>query len=232
MGCARQRLAGACPGLLFCALPGRSWTAHPSPPPPWTTPLAQPHYRLADYLEQTGRTLRRTVLAPAALWDAFVRAADVRDLPRLAQEAARRRLERQALRLYQRAAEAGDRRALLPAADLLQAAGHIDDANSLFQRAVEAGDPDALRRMAQPLERAGRINEAIDWYQRAAEAGDHNALGKVAELAEQSEEADRIEQAVDWLQILATEAGDPRARWEAARLMARAGRFDEAIDFR
>ena len=219
--------------LAYCAVPCRGARGPLTQvrPRPGESARAQPCYRLADYLEHTSRRRRRTVLAPAALWDALVAAADTQDLPRIAQEAARRRLNRQALRLYQRAAEAGDSHALLEAADVLRDASRVDEANNLFQRAVEAGDPEALRRMAQPLERAGRIDEATDWYQRAAEGGDRYALGKVAELAELSEDAGRVDEAIGWLQTRAIEAGDPQARWEAARLMGRAGRLDDAINW-
>jgi len=70
-----------------------------------------------------------------------------------------------------RPASRGDRRALLSAADLLRAAGRVDEANGFFQRAVEAGEPEALMRMAQPPERAHRLDEAVHWYQRATKAG-------------------------------------------------------------
>jgi hypothetical protein len=63
------------------------------------------------------------------------------DLLRIAEEAEGRSLYRHAVRLYQRAAEAGDSDALLRAAELLEGAGRIDEAIGLDQRAAEAGNP-------------------------------------------------------------------------------------------
>jgi tetratricopeptide (TPR) repeat protein len=82
------------------------------------------------------------------------------DLLRIAEEAEGRSLYRHAVRLYQRAAEAGDSDALLRAAELLEGAGRIDEAIGLDQRAAEAGNPLALLQTAWLLEDAGRLDEA------------------------------------------------------------------------
>jgi TPR repeat protein len=158
---------------------------------------AQPHYHLAGYLEQIGRIMRRTVLAPPTLWDAFVTYADERDLLRIAEEAERRSLYRHAVRLYQRAAEAGNADALWPAARLLERAGRLDEAIGWLQARAEAGDTHALQQAARLLERAGHLDEAISLYQRAAEAGDTDALQQMAWLLEGAgrlEEAARLRQ--------------------------------------
>jgi hypothetical protein len=100
--------------LAYCAKPCRGARGPLTRvrPRPGHPALAQPHYRLADYLEQASRAMRGTVLAPAALWDALVEHADERDLLELAWEARERGLYRHAFRLYQRAAETGDSDAL------------------------------------------------------------------------------------------------------------------------
>jgi hypothetical protein len=120
--------------LAYCAAPcrGAGGPLTRVRPRPGQPVPAQPHYRLADYLEQTGRAMRQTVLAPPALWDAFVEHADQRNLLRIAEEAKRRSLYRHAFRLYQRAADAGDRNALGQAARLLERAGRRDEAIGLY----------------------------------------------------------------------------------------------------
>lgn len=59
--------------LAYCAAPcrgARGLLTRVRPCPGQPSP-AQPRYRLADYLEQTGRALLGAVLGPAALWDAW-----------------------------------------------------------------------------------------------------------------------------------------------------------------
>jgi tetratricopeptide (TPR) repeat protein len=220
--------------LAYCAKPSRGargplTRVRPRPGQPAT---AQPRYRLADYLEQTGRTLRRTSLGPAALWDALVEHADEQDLVQIAHEAERRSLYRHAFQLYQRAAEAGDSHAMWEAATLLERAGRIEEAIGLYQRAADAGDPDALGRVAQRLEEAGRIDEAIDLYQRAASADEYSfGPSPKVKAVELLEESGRVEEAIDWLKTRAAETGDSFDLSEATRLLKAAGRVDEAIDW-
>jgi tetratricopeptide (TPR) repeat protein len=248
--------------LAYCAAPcrgARGPLTRPRPRPGQQA-AAQPRYRLADYLEQTGRARRRTVLAPAALWDALVEHANERDVLAIAEEAEGRGLYHHAYRFYRRAAEAGDRDSLGRAAALLGRAGRIDEAIVLYRRAAEAGDPDGLGRAAGLLEKAGRLDEAIVLYRRAAEAGDPDGLGRAAGLLEKAgrldeaivlyrraieagdlyplgrvaellEEAGRLDEAINWLQTRATEADDPSVSWWAARLLEKAGRIDDAIDW-
>jgi tetratricopeptide (TPR) repeat protein len=244
--------------LVYCAAPCRGARGPLSRvrPRPGQPISVWPNFRLADYLEQTSRAMRRTVLAPATLWDALVEYADERDLMRIADEAEGRSLYRHASRIYQRAAQAGDQDALRQAAELLGQTGRIDEAVAWYQRAADAGDHDALRRAAQLLGEAGRIDEAVDWYQRAgnrdamvetarllqqagrtdeavsryrraAKAGDRDALAAMAGLLDR---VDRIDEAIDWY-WLAAKAGDRDAPFQAARLLERAGRIYQAIDW-
>jgi tetratricopeptide (TPR) repeat protein len=215
--------------LAYCAAPcrgARGPLTRVRPRPGQPTP-AQPHYRLADYLEQTGRVMRETVLAPVALWDAFVAFAEERSLLQIAEEAERRSLYRHAFRLYQRAAGAGDLDAMRLAAGLLEEAGRLDEVIDWLQaRAAEVGSSVAIRRIAGLLEGAGQAAEAIALYQRAAEAGDSYALERAAELLK---EAGRLNEAIDWLQTRAAEANDRDTQLQVARLLERAGRAAEAI---
>jgi TPR repeat protein len=215
--------------LAYCAAPcrgARGPLTRVRPRPGQAAPT-QPRYRLADYLEQTGRAERRIFLAPAALWDAFVEHADERDLLWIADAARGRSLYDHAFRLYRRAAEAGDLDALRPAARLLEGAGRLDEAIGLYRRAAEAGDLDALRPAAQLLEGAGRLDEAVAWYRRAVEAGDLDALREAAELLER---VGGLDEAVGWYRR-AVEAGDPHALWLMVEPLEEAGRLDEVMDW-
>ena len=213
--------------LAYCAAPCRGAPGPLTPvrPRPGQSAPARVRVRLADYLEQTGRARRRTVLAAATLWDGLVQHADQQDLLRIAQEAEGRSLYRHALQLHQRAADAGDVDALRRAAELQRWAGHLDEAIDLYQRAAEAGDSNALAQAAQLLEHAGRLDEARGAYQRAAEAGQSFARWRAAELLAN---AGRLDEAIAWLQTFA-EAGDHGARRQAAELLQEAGRVNQAI---
>jgi tetratricopeptide (TPR) repeat protein len=215
--------------LVYCAVPcrgARGLLTRTRPRPGQPVP-AEPHYRLADYLEQTGRAMRRTVQAPVALWDSFMEHADELALVRIAAEAERGNLDRHALRLYQRAAEAGDVYGLRRAAELLEGAGRIDEIGTLYQRAAENVPPYALRPGARLLEGAGRIDEAIVLYRRAVEAGDVYALRRAARLLGQ---AGRIAEAISLYQRAAEPGMPPQVRW-VGRLLKEAGWIDEAIGF-
>ena len=96
-------------------------------PRPGQLPSDQPHYRLADYLEQYGRASRWDVLAPAELWDAFVAHAPREDLQPLWLAAHRRCLNRHAFLLAVAAAQTqGDSLALREVADVLHTRGRTD----------------------------------------------------------------------------------------------------------
>lgn len=107
----------------------------PTPRPRYTVPAARspgsdpvvaslhlpahPHYRLADYLEQHGRTDRDTSRVPAVLWEAFIEHHASRDCRTLARAARDRGLLRIAMRFYAIAVHASDNDALKEAAWLL-----------------------------------------------------------------------------------------------------------------
>jgi tetratricopeptide (TPR) repeat protein len=215
--------------LAYCAVPTRGARGPLTRvrPRPGQPPQTGPQYRLADYLEQTGRTTRQALLPPPALWDALVDHAGQDYLVGIGYEAEGRGLLHHALLCYQRAAKAGDRDALWRAAGLLEQVGRLDEAIDLYQRAAEAGNRDALSRTTRLLHQAGRVDEAIDLYQRATEAGDTDAVSRAGEFLEQ---VGRLDEAIDLYQR-AAEAGNHGALWWAAELLERAGRVDEAVDW-
>jgi hypothetical protein len=67
-------------------------------------------YRLADYLEQHGRRIRRGYIPPVSFWEAAARFASSADLPALAASAENRGLLRDAARLRRRATADGNAR--------------------------------------------------------------------------------------------------------------------------
>jgi TPR repeat protein len=184
-----------------------------------------PYYRLSDYLEQHGRTIRLTHSVTAALFEALIAHATKENLIAMGSQAERRGLHHHAFRLYEAAADTGDITALRRAAHLLVKAGRTEEAITWYQRAADTGDATALRRAAHLLAEAGRTEEAITWYQRAADTGDATALRRAAHLLA---EAGRTEEAITWYQR-AADAGDTTVLRDAAYLLVRVERTDEAI---
>ena len=107
---------------------------------------SQPHYRPADYLEQTGLA-GQTGSVPASLWDALLAHARREDLPQLAVHAQMRSLYRYAFHLYVAAADAGDTDALEAAARMLEETGRTEEAAQLRRYGIEPGG-----RIADPWE--------------------------------------------------------------------------------
>jgi hypothetical protein len=73
-----------------------------------TAPLSRPAYRLADYLDQYGRRIRRQHIPPASFWRAAQHFASPGDLPALASAAEARGLLRDTARLRKHATMLGD----------------------------------------------------------------------------------------------------------------------------
>jgi tetratricopeptide (TPR) repeat protein len=158
-------------GPLTRMRPRRGAPAHP-----------QPHYRLADFLEEHGRSTRRLDHTPTGFWDALVDHAHRPDLTDLAQSAGERSLLSPALRLFTAAYEAGQSDGLRAAGTLLHKAGRIDDAIAWYQRANEAGDSACLGLAVTLLYDTGRTEEAVAWLTQRARQGDPAAPGWIAQL--------------------------------------------------
>ncbi|MFD5857501.1 hypothetical protein, partial [Streptomyces chartreusis] len=188
---------------------------------------AQPHYVLADYLEQEGRTNRRTVGVPPQLWHALVEHAAVGSHVDIARAAHLRGFKRLAVHAYARAAAHGDTFALLQAAKVLRESGRTAEAIDWYQRAAEAGDSFALHQTTALLREAGRTDEAIGWFRRAAETGDTEALQQTLDLLS---EAGRREDALGWLRQRA-EAGDIEAMRRLAYELQTTGDPEDALSW-
>ncbi|MFD6563108.1 tetratricopeptide repeat protein, partial [Micromonospora profundi] len=188
----------------------------PGDPP---TGHGQPTYRLADYLDQTGRTERAGEMPPASFWTAAATITDPDILRTLATAAADRARYRHSARLYRLAAELGDTVALRMLAGMRERAGDGVGAEALYERAAELGDTVALKTLAGMRERAGDGVGAEALYEQAAERGDLGALKKLAGIREAAD---------DWagaeaLYEQAAEQGDILALFSLIEIRERAG---------
>ncbi|MFI5532873.1 hypothetical protein ACIA8O_30495 [Kitasatospora sp. NPDC051853] len=137
-------------------------------------PAAYTVLRLADFLEQHGRTIRRGLCPPASFWRAAdTHLTDPDDLISLASAAEARHRLKWAHHLRSRAAGAGHPDALERLAHERANTGDLDGAEALARRAADAGEFDPLVRVAVLRERAGDRELAEALARRAAEAGNH-----------------------------------------------------------
>ncbi|WP_338675843.1 hypothetical protein V1460_24945 [Streptomyces sp. SCSIO 30461] len=206
---------------------------------------AQPHYRLADYLEQHGRRSIGTVLPapdardasvvpfPAHTWDALIDHSIPAARASLARAAHARGLLRIAMLLYRSAAETGDTRALRPAADLLRVADRMEEAIAWYQRGAESGDLLALGWAVLLLTRHGRTDEAFTCHQRATEASDSAPLG----MDTLPEKMEQIEAADAWVQRNVVDGARVTTEWaplmlrdDYAWLLQKPTRIAEALE--
>jgi tetratricopeptide (TPR) repeat protein len=203
----------------------RSRPGDPSP--------VRPMYRLADYLDQYGRTERRFTCPPTAFWRAAVHAGTSRDLVQLGHAAHNRGRYRHAARLYLQARQAGESGALCAIARIQGRLGDFGGAERSYLEAARSSregncdDPPTpwdmerikfLRDMDMHR-KAGTISLSEYIYQTADEgyprkvewiesrSVDLNALLAVRNLAEERESAGDRDSA-ERLYWQAVEAGD------------------------
>ncbi|MBB4752397.1 tetratricopeptide repeat protein [Actinoplanes lobatus] len=190
------------------------------PRPGQPTADSGPSYRLADYLEQIGRTERAAVFPPDSLWTALTTGVTDPALLRDLGEAAERRSRYQhAIRLYTRSADHGDPGALRSLARLRKRAGDLAGAEALYRQAADRGDPDALRVLAGLRERAGDLAGAEALYRQAADRGRPDALRVLAQMRERAGDPTGAEA----LAVQAADRGDPDALRVLAQMRERAG---------
>lgn len=175
-----------CNGTSGLLTPVRPRPGEPAPP-------SNPAYRLADYLEQTGATLRAAVYPPSSFWHAAC--STIRDgnsLRVLGWAAEQRGRYRHAAALYRASLEIGDLgsfRALLRLID--QIGGPEEDIAELCQQVAGLGSTDALIHLAFRRERTGDRNGAAELYRRAVDLGDTDAMRALNRLADPAGERDR-----------------------------------------
>ena len=201
----------------------------PVRPRPGESDANRDRYRLADYLDQTGRTTRRISEVPASLWDALGRHAAAPDLTSLADQAQKRGFLQKAIDMYSAAAERGDLPGLLSLTWLLKAAGRIDEALRTCWRSVEVNG-EGWETLAGLLEQTGDREEAITAYRKAAESGSIYALNQLARL---SRDGNRVDEAIIWFQGYLDNHGDAHGKTVAAtitaELLEQVSRTDDAI---
>ncbi|MER6358033.1 transcriptional regulator [Streptomyces sp. NPDC001634] len=175
-------------------------------------------YRLADYLDQTGQSQRRSLCPPQGFWNAALNHLSASDdllaLGRAAEERWRLRL---ASALYTKAAAVGQVQGLAAAAQLLDRVGEKATAQQLFQQAAAAGHAGAMVRLAEERARAADHEEAARFYSAAADAGNTAALvalSHIREAAGQHKEAER-------LAVQAGQRGEQKALVSLARSRSR-----------
>jgi hypothetical protein len=139
-----------------------------------------PCYRLADHVDQVGRTVRAGVFPPASFWAAAASIGDVAVLREFGRQADRRGRHQRGVQMYRLAAGRGDTAALRALARRRLWTGDADGAQTLYQDAVVRGDTPALLDLAMLREQAGDTAGAQDLTIRATLAGLPLALTMLA----------------------------------------------------
>ncbi|MEU5298574.1 tetratricopeptide repeat protein [Streptomyces umbrinus] len=143
----------------------------PPAPPHQHSPAGGPVVRLADYLEQHGRSVRRALCPPASFWHAaYDHLTDPAALSALSGAAELRYRLQWAHCLRLQAGDAGDQRTLAALAHARAAAGDRHAAEAHLRRAADMGSIDALTELARMREQAGNREEAATLYRQVADA--------------------------------------------------------------
>jgi TPR repeat protein len=148
-------------------------------------------YRLADYLEQHGRDIRKLVCPPASFWEAAHHHLTQPDITHLAYAAQARHRTYWAYRLWQKAADVGSTEALTQLAKLREGVGDREGAERLARQAADAGNTEALAQLADMREIAGDREGAERLARQAADAGNTDALDSIDGLRTLKEARDR-----------------------------------------
>ncbi|MDX3697716.1 helix-turn-helix domain-containing protein, partial [Streptomyces europaeiscabiei] len=198
----------------------------PGTPLDTTTPGQDdgPMYRLADYLEQHGRSIRRSLCPPGSFWHAAHSHLTHRDdLVNLAEAAETRCRLQWTYHLRHRAAE-GRAVALVDLARRREADGDRKRAEALYQEAADTGDPSVLVKLAGRRKAAGDHEQAEALYQQAVYAGSAAAMVELAGWREASGDHERAEA----LYHQAVDAGSATAMVELARRREASGDHEQA----
>ncbi|MFJ9623117.1 tetratricopeptide repeat protein [Streptomyces sp. NPDC101181] len=182
--------------------------------------VAAPVHRLADYLEQHGRSIRRYLCPPTSFWHAaFTWLTLPGDLSALSQEAEVRFRLRWAHLLRHRAAQAGSTTAILELAFFRDKAGDPPGAEELIRQASAMGSLFALEELARRRSEVGDYAETESIAAEAANRGNTRILidlGQRLEREGDCADAERIyRRAVD--------AGEPEALVNLSWIRHRAG---------
>jgi TPR repeat protein len=182
-------------------------------------------YRLADFLDQYGRSELRGQAAPRPAWNAFIEhISDPADRTSLAREAARRGLLEYASLLAVPAAHCGASVAMGVIAAQLQRAGNSEGAAEWWARAAGQGDSDSMCHLARHLEDQDDQQEANRWWKKGADQGNPYAVWQWADRLYRDGHATEAEQVLR----CAAEAGEPYALKELTSRLEEQHRYAEA----
>ncbi|GAA2572996.1 MULTISPECIES: tetratricopeptide repeat protein [Streptomyces] len=202
----------------------------PPGPSPDSVPLPRltgPVFRLADYLEQHGRTIRRPLCPPASFWHAaYTHLTHPDDLDNLTMAAETRYRLQWAHHLRHRAAEHGSTNALQHLAEIREEARDREDAENLYRQAVDHGSTDALWRLAVMREEAGDRESAEDLARQAVDRGSTDALWRLAVMREEAGDRESAEN----LARQAADHGKSFALYRLAEMREEAGDRESAED--
>ncbi|MFD8597326.1 tetratricopeptide repeat protein [Kitasatospora sp. NPDC059646] len=192
----RSRLAAAAPeqwqeAVVVATRPCRGapgpLTAVPSPGTDGALPPDRPWFRLADYLEQHGRSTRAQEVPGARFWEAAAEhCASPGDAVALGRAALARLRLRHAELLHRTAYRAGARAALHGLAAIRERTGHPEEAERLAREAADQRDMTVFQLLARMREQAGALQEAARLYRANADAGSEFAPWDLAWLEERN----------------------------------------------
>lgn len=136
---------------------------------------------------------------------------------------------------YERAAEAGEMRALGNAGTMMEHVGRWDEAVRFYQRAAEAGDSSLVHRVVNLLALSDSIDDAVTWLRTRHQTGDSTAAYQLArllsELGRAEEEAGHIDDALALYERAVEASGVVSSLHAAAKMLDKADRVDEAVVF-
>ncbi|KPI33422.1 transcriptional regulator, XRE family [Actinobacteria bacterium OV450] len=221
---ARSLYGKQAPLLRVHPRPADRPSADRAEPDPACAASAGPVFRLADFLEQHGRTIRKWACPPDSFWAAAeAHLTDGSSLNNLSVAAEVRHRLQWAHRLRCRAADAGDTGAMYVLAQERERAGDPDDAAALYQRALDAGATSALAGLARVREQLGDDDGAAVLYRAALAAGDSGVLNSLAQTLEHKDQQDAAV-----LYRRAVEAGSTFAMYKLAHMEEEAGNREGA----
>lgn len=152
-------------------------------PRPSVPDLSEPHYRVVDFVEQHGRTMRGTTQVPEALWDAMIaHATDSNDIERLVNSARSRSHFGYLVQLRQNQVAAGDHSGLGDLWMTLERADEWEWAAELLGFEAEAGSAEACLLLAEEAANVGDSQEQEIWLRKAVDLGSWGARIELADL--------------------------------------------------
>jgi len=164
-------------------------------------PEREPVYRLADFLDQTGRRERRGRMAPAGFWAAAAKWANPGDFAALGETAQLSGLYRDAAQLYKNAVGRGDP---YPASDLLSILEDLHPADrrpaSWVVTHVAVHDPAPVSWLLASLRGMGTEEDITFLATRAAQAVLLDDPAAVADLLDELQEAGAGQQVAELLE--------------------------------